>query len=705
MNQAVKAVLTVNHGQGARTRHKLHRVENFFVETAMDNDVDTWGLEIGDSDSHLLPIVTGRDKEIVASITAVATDAYELQRGIADQSSFSERGTMICQGRDLSSIATDSDAPPGEWKHVRPHKFIAQRARDLGFSKMKLSQVSPIMKLYTDGSETEWEFWWRIYRKKKMYIWTEPDGTLVADFLNYDEQARYLIGWPGANSSHPAKWIQPTSIEITKNTQNRLSEVWVFGERGDVGVVYKKKDKGTAAWLRQPFRLIQDPDVTSKTSARRTALLELFEGKVGEIEITVTIPDPGYIIRQNHMARIRIPQIDFSGDYFVVGNRIGAAPGGGLLQEVRLRERHYAMTHRVPDDPELQEVKGGTSLEVMAQNLDGARWQDAFVGAAREFCGPWDFSLFLGVLLSICEQETSFANVREGRGGRENEYYAYPGHGNLSAWRRLWANDPGSPGNPFGRDAGVGPMQLTSSGYKEKADSYGGKHDEYTGGRWMPEANVRAGAFAFKSKLAGIPASDANIWLGVTAYNGSEAYMREVRQRYNDHWKARVATAMQAAADASESTQASLPGSTPSIVKKMISYAENQIGDPYSWGAEGPTSFDCSGLVYAAYAHVGLGDDIGGRLSTWSYWNNGRGSGKLFKVYKNQLRPGDMVMYHNGTFPPPGHMALYIGSGKIIVAPHTGAYVHRDSLGIMPIVGCLRCEGVWPGNIPPHFPE
>lgn len=95
-----------------------------------------------------------------------------------------------------------------------------------------------------------------------------------------------------------------------------------------------------------------------------------------------------------------------------------------------------------------------------------------------------------------------------------------------------------------------------------------------------------------------------------------------------------------------------------------IGYAEQEIGAPYSYGAEGPNAFDCSGLVQWVFAHVGI---------------------KLPRTAAAQQdattpvgnpKPGDLVFYGN----PAHHVAIYVGGGRQIAAPHTGAKVRLENV-------------------------
>lgn len=94
-----------------------------------------------------------------------------------------------------------------------------------------------------------------------------------------------------------------------------------------------------------------------------------------------------------------------------------------------------------------------------------------------------------------------------------------------------------------------------------------------------------------------------------------------------------------------------------------LAFARSKIGLPYRWGATGPNSYDCSGLVQAAWKAAGV--------------NLPRTSGQMLavggarKIPRNQLAVGDLV------WPDLGHVQLYSGNGNVVEAPHTGAFVRE----------------------------
>jgi cell wall-associated NlpC family hydrolase len=103
-----------------------------------------------------------------------------------------------------------------------------------------------------------------------------------------------------------------------------------------------------------------------------------------------------------------------------------------------------------------------------------------------------------------------------------------------------------------------------------------------------------------------------------------------------------------------------------------VRVALDQVGKPYRWGAVGPESFDCSGLVRWAYAHAGLALP---RTSREQWW-----AGRHVDV--TGLRPGDLLFWATNPADPATihHVAIYVGQALVVHAPHTGALVRVDPL-------------------------
>jgi peptidoglycan DL-endopeptidase CwlO len=109
-------------------------------------------------------------------------------------------------------------------------------------------------------------------------------------------------------------------------------------------------------------------------------------------------------------------------------------------------------------------------------------------------------------------------------------------------------------------------------------------------------------------------------------------------------------------------TPPSYTGPTSSQGDEAVAFAYAQLGKPYEWGATGPGSYDCSGLVQAAWAAAGVSIP----RTTYEQWES------LPHIPLSDLEPGDLILYNGES-----HVAMYVGDGYIIDAPHTGAFVER----------------------------
>ncbi|MBW0107067.1 NlpC/P60 family protein, partial [Pseudonocardia sp. KRD291] len=101
-----------------------------------------------------------------------------------------------------------------------------------------------------------------------------------------------------------------------------------------------------------------------------------------------------------------------------------------------------------------------------------------------------------------------------------------------------------------------------------------------------------------------------------------------------------------------------------------------KVGSPYRWGATGPNSFDCSGLVNWAFEQEGVD------LPRTSRALASAGS----PVSKSALRPGDLVTFYK----PVSHVGIYVGDGQIVHASTSGSPVKVSDMDRMPFNSARR---------------
>ncbi|AXK37204.1 hypothetical protein DVA86_09000 [Streptomyces armeniacus] len=107
-----------------------------------------------------------------------------------------------------------------------------------------------------------------------------------------------------------------------------------------------------------------------------------------------------------------------------------------------------------------------------------------------------------------------------------------------------------------------------------------------------------------------------------------------------------------------------------------LAAARSAVGSPYGWGQAGPNAFDCSGLTQWAYGQAGTAIPRTSQAQ--------RSAGR--QVPLSQARPGDLVIYRADA----SHVAMYAGNGQVVHAPHPGAQVRYDPVGMMPVSAVTR---------------
>ncbi len=125
---------------------------------------------------------------------------------------------------------------------------------------------------------------------------------------------------------------------------------------------------------------------------------------------------------------------------------------------------------------------------------------------------------------------------------------------------------------------------------------------------------------------------------------------------------------------------------------QFVRQVRHYLGKPYQYGAAGPNSFDCSGLIKYALARIGI--------------QSPRTSEQMFTWVKkvDTPQPGDLVFFVGAELdPPPGHVGIVTGPGRMIDAPFTGTVVRYDrfsenGIGVNKLMGYGRIPSITPGK-------
>ncbi|WP_371579124.1 C40 family peptidase [Streptomyces sp. NBC_01314] len=160
------------------------------------------------------------------------------------------------------------------------------------------------------------------------------------------------------------------------------------------------------------------------------------------------------------------------------------------------------------------------------------------------------------------------------------------------------------------------------------------------------------------------------------------AAAQELEGQLEDDERDRLAQLEQEAAEQSQATWldsgilGEINGKASPQGKQAVKFATDQIGKWYEWGAEGPDTYDCSGLTSQAWAAAGLTIP----RTSQEQWR------QLKHIDMQDMRPGDLIIYNSDA----SHVAMYLGNGSIVHAPRPNRKVSIAGAGTMQILGVVR---------------
>ena len=152
-----------------------------------------------------------------------------------------------------------------------------------------------------------------------------------------------------------------------------------------------------------------------------------------------------------------------------------------------------------------------------------------------------------------------------------------------------------------------------------------------------------------------------------------ERWQADVRRRYNQ-----LTGADQATLRSGGTTTFTAPPAS-GVAGEAMRIALQQLGDPYQWAAEGPNSFDCSGLVYYSYLQIGI------TLPRSSRSQAGMG----VAVPRSAIQPGDLLFFYS----PISHVGISVGGTQMVHSPQSGDVVKVADWGYMPLTAIRRIQG------------
>lgn len=133
-------------------------------------------------------------------------------------------------------------------------------------------------------------------------------------------------------------------------------------------------------------------------------------------------------------------------------------------------------------------------------------------------------------------------------------------------------------------------------------------------------------------------------------------------------WEGLASELVQQLADVNDPAGCGQTATLPQgAARAAIAFALDEIGKPYVWGATGPNTYDCSGLMLRAFQAAGINLP---RVSRQQFYAGGH-------VPVSQAQPGDLLFYATDPSDPSTihHVMLYMGNGQVVEAPYTGQSV------------------------------
>ncbi len=167
---------------------------------------------------------------------------------------------------------------------------------------------------------------------------------------------------------------------------------------------------------------------------------------------------------------------------------------------------------------------------------------------------------------------------------------------------------------------------------------------------------------AFIQRLLAVPGWDAMALTDAAQLVQRSAFPDAYRQ-----WEGLATQLVTQLGQVPDPVRCSAPVTAGGVAQAAINFALAAVGKPYVWGATGPDTFDCSGLMLRAFQKAGV--DLP-RVSREQFNAGGH-------VPVSQAQPGDLLFLAADPHDPATihHVMLYMGNDKIVEAPYTGASV------------------------------
>ena len=314
--------------------YEIKRMSEYDIETSLDIPADSFNIVIENP-------IDEKGYGVNADIFN-ANDSFEISEnygvilnGVSDdvEEYWDENGSRIeIGGRDRSMILLENDAEPKTYYKLKLSAFISQVAGLYGFKARVNSKYDKVIeKIVVEVGDSEWDCIFRETKKLDMWLWCEPDGTLVADVLNYSGTPIYKF----SNDLGMKDAIRIKKFGKKKRGADLKNEVWVRGHgKKAFTAKYKDSDLTNKGYKRR--MITEDGEAKDISKGQEIAKRQVEERKRGSFEIELTI-NGKHPIEANKTAYIKDKVTRVDGVFFIVGVRDKKNSNVGHEKTIRLR--------------------------------------------------------------------------------------------------------------------------------------------------------------------------------------------------------------------------------------------------------------------------------------------------------------------------------------------------------------------------------
>lgn len=313
--------------------YEINRMSEYDVETSLDIPADYFNIVIENP-------IDDRGYGINADIfnpndTFKISERYGvILNGVADDVDefWDEDGSKIeIVGRDKSMLLLENDAEPRTYNKLKLSAYINKIAGPYGFKARVNSKYDKVLnKIVVEVGDSEWDTIFRETKKLDMWLWCEPDGTLVADKLNYSEKPSYKF-----SNDLSIDAIRMKKFSKKKRGADIKNEVWVRGHSNKAFTTkYKDNDLTSKGYRRR--MIIEDGEAKNISKGQEIAKRHVQERKRGSFEVELTIHGK-HEVKTNKTAYLKDKVTKTEGTFFIVGVRDKKNDNIGHEKIIRLR--------------------------------------------------------------------------------------------------------------------------------------------------------------------------------------------------------------------------------------------------------------------------------------------------------------------------------------------------------------------------------